>query len=84
MHHYQFSNVEITDSFISANVFKDGNYIMQIGAEKLHIKHTNDIEDNLYEEFRKFILDYLKNTDFKEPLKPTKIINMWDHVRKPS
>ena len=59
MKHYQFSDVEINNQFISANVYKNNNYTFRIEAEILHLTHTQDIEDNLYSEFREFALEVL-------------------------
>lgn len=84
MKHYQFSNIEITDQFISANVYKNNNYVMKIGAETLHLMYTEDIEDTLYKEFKEFALNHLNNSSFKEDNKPANIINMWDYVKKPA
>lgn len=82
MKHYQFSNLEITDQFISVNVYKNNNYVMKVGAEITHLEHTADIDDCLYKEFREFALNYLNEGTFKA--QPTaKILNMWDFKKRP-
>lgn len=84
MEQYQFSNVEVTDQFISANVYKNNNYLMKIGAETLHIQHTQDIDDELYKEFRAFALNYLDNKfSPEEKTSFCNIINLWDYKKKP-
>lgn len=81
MNHYQFSNVEITDQFISADVYKNSNYVFKIGAEILHLEYTQDITDTLYKEFREFALDYLYYNNFV-PNIPTNIINICQFINK--
>lgn len=81
MQHYQFSNIEINDQFISANVYKNNNYIMKIGAEILHLEYTQDIKDTLYNEFREFALDYLYHSNFIQDV-PANIINICQYIKK--
>lgn len=87
MQHYQFSGVEVTGQFISANVYVDDNYIMKIGAETLHIQYTGDIEDRLYKEFRLFALNYLGGFIDEEKIahktSSARVIHMWDYKQKP-
>ena len=87
MQQYQFSEVEVTDQFISANVYRDNKYIMKIGAETLHIRYTEDIPDILFKEFRIFALNYLNGFVCEEnvshKLATAKVIHMWDYKQKP-
>lgn len=82
---YKFSNIDITNEYISADVYDNQQYIMRLTDCILHIKYT-DLNNELYTEFQKVARFHLSDYDGEpedEPAGLGKNIIKWDFKKRP-
>ena len=85
MEHYKFTNIEITNEHISADVYQNQNYMMRVTDHILHIKYTK-LDNEFFQEFQKIAIDHLGDYDGEQEedkSQGSNIIYMWQHKKRP-
>lgn len=85
MSHYRFLNIEVTNEYISADIFDGQNYIMRIIDHIIHVKYTN-INNAIYQEFQNVAKAHLGSYDGEPEDQTTDAstnIIKWDFRKNP-
>ena len=86
MSQYSFLNIDITNEYISADVYENKQYMVRIMDHILHIKYT-ELNNELYQQFQQVARFHLADYDGEpepedEPDSGSNVIK-WDFRKKP-
>ena len=83
---YRFSNITITNEYISADVYENQQYMMHLKDHILHIKYT-ELKTELYKQFQQVarfhLADYDGESELEDESDSGSNVIKWDFRKKP-